>query len=186
MRKPLGSLAANALLALALFAFASACSSETDKGAKKAAQEKRVVFAPIKDCKLVLELVSSRTEFYRGDPEAKVTFRLRNEGLKPVTIYEWFAKEEDNIKLSYARCDDKSTESIPASFWVQCPAQGKPGDPRMPLDLYPRNTALVTVSLSGIKDFSSGSGAKSSYAISGELNLTSASAKSKPFIITFK
>jgi len=183
--RSLTRLASVSILCLGLLALAASCSSES-KAPKK--NDGKGFFAPIKDANLVLEVVSSRTEFFRDDAEAKITFSLRNDGLKPVTVFEWFAKESNNVRLSYAKCDDGDIDRIPASFWTPCKPPVQTGDyaPRMPLDLYPRNTALVSVPLSDIKELASKGPGKTSFAIKGELNLTSVSAKSKPFLITFK
>jgi hypothetical protein len=97
------------------------------------------------------------------------------------------AKEQDNIKISYARCEGGSPEALPKSAWQEHVPKPKT-PPRVPLDLYPRNSALIAVELGFIKDalLSGGTKGRTSYAIVAELNLDSVSAKSKPFIITFK
>jgi hypothetical protein len=175
-------LASCGLLALAL----AACSSEAAKTPRPASASQ--VFKPIQDCKLELELVTPQTEFFRGDVAPSITFRLRNAGLKPITIYEWISKEQDNIRILYARCDNGKPDSIPVSSWQVYEPKLKAPVARVPLDLCPRNTALVNVELSFIKDAlaTAASQGKVSYALIGELNLSSASARTKPFIMTFK
>lgn len=170
-----------AALALGLL---SACSSETAKAPKASHAQ---AFNVIKDCDLQLEVVTPETEFFRGDVAPSITFRLRNDGLKPVTVYEWMAKEQDNVKIHYAKCDG-APNRIPQSEWKLYEPKLKDPVMRLPLDLYPKNTALIKVELSFIKESlaSSSGGSRASYAIVGELNLKSVSAKSKPFIVTFK
>ena len=172
-------------LTLTVLAFASSCSSETGKPGKATAQNQ--LFAPIKDCAFSLEVVTPETEYFRGDVAPVITFRLRNIGLKPVTVYEWMVKEQDNIKITYARCDS-SPDRIPPSEWKTYEPKMKDPVPRQPLDLYPKNMALINVELSFIKDALASNSTKDrvSYAVVGELNLKSVSAKSKPFIVTFK
>lgn len=173
----------SALLAAALCA--ASCSSETAKTPKASGQTP--AFNVIKDCNLQLEVVTPETEYFRGDVAPSITFRLRNDGLKPVTVYEWMAKEQDNIKIHYAKCDG-TLNHIPQSEWKLYEPKLKEPLMRVPLDLYPKNMALIKTELSFIKDALAGSsdGGRVSYAVVGELNLKSVSAKSKPFIVTFK
>lgn len=170
---------------LAFLAVVASCSSETPKAAKAAAHTP--VFKVLKDCDLALEVVTPETEYFRGDVAPQITFRLRNMGLKPVTVFEWMAKEQDNIKIHYAKCDG-TLDRIPQSEWKLHEPKLKEPVPRTPLDLYPRNTALINVDLSFIKDALATAAPKGrvSYAVVGELNLKSVSARSKPFIVTFK
>jgi hypothetical protein len=190
MRKT-AALAALPLLALLALCLAPGCSSETGKPVAKGAAGgvARSVFPPIADCNLELELVSPQTEFFRGDVAPTITFRLKNSGLKPVTVREWMAKERDNIKILYARCDGYAKpESVPASEWKAYAPKLKDPVMRMPLDLFPRNATLVSVDLAFLKDAlaSKEPQGKASYALVGELNLSSVSAKTKPFVLTFK
>ena len=161
------------------------CSSEAAKAGKVSAQAP--AFEVIKDCNLLLEVVTPETEYFRGDVAPSITFRLRNAGLKPVTVFEWMAKEQDNVKIHYAKCDG-SLDRIPQSEWKIYEPKLKDPVIRVPLDLYPRNTALINVDLSFIKESPATATptGRVSYVVVGELNLKSVSAKGKPFIVTFK
>jgi hypothetical protein len=147
----------------------------------------RMIFEKIRDCELSLEVVSPRTEYYRGETDATITLRLKNVGLKPVTIREWFLHEPDNVRLLYARCEGKP-EDLPESAWRKCVPSIREPVPRLPLDLNPNNMALLTANLDFLKEMGDSAMAspKASYAVVGELNLTSVSARTKPFIITVK
>ncbi len=169
------------LIPLAALLALPGCSPEP-KAKKASAPE----FRPLKDCKLLLEVVSPRAEYYRGEEGATITFRLRNVDMKRICIPEWMAKEEDNVRLLYARCD-KGLEHVAKEDWRLCAPELKEPVPRIPLDLNPNNAALVGARMKFLKlpGVADGKG-RSAYAVIGELNLKSVPLRSEPFVITVK
>ena len=87
-----------ALFAAVLTVLTVSCSSEQDP--KK---EKHVVsaarFPKLKDYSLELSVVTPRKEYYAGEENVKITFSLKNVGLTPVTLDEWYMFESANINV---------------------------------------------------------------------------------------
>ena len=177
-----------ALFAAALTVLAVSCSSEQDP--KK---EKRVVsaarFSKLKDYIIVLSVVTPHKEYYAGEENVKITFSLKNVGLTPVTLDEWYMFESANINVYYAPGTLAQTASLPEEQWKQSPTydrKRKRINLRSPLVLNPgTNHALVVVPLTFLKDLRD-AGRHVPYTIKGKLNLQSVDVESVPFEITVK
>ncbi len=177
-----------ALFAAVLTVLTVSCSSEQDP--KK---EKHVVsaarFPKLKDYSLELSVVTPRKEYYAGEENVKITFSLKNVGLTPVTLDEWYMFESANINIYYAPGTLAQTASLPEEQWKQSPTydrKRKRINLRSPLVLNPgTNHALVVVPLTFLKDLRD-AGRHVPYTIKGKLNLQSVDVESVPFEITVK
>ncbi len=167
---------------------ASSCSSEQDS--KK---EKQVIsavrFPKLKDYSLELSFVTPRREYYAGEENVKITFSLKNTGLKPIILREWYMLESANVNLYYAPGTLEQTASLPEDQWKQSPtydAKRKRINQRSPLILDPeKNRALVAVPLVFLKDLKD-AGRHVTYTVRGKLNLQSVDVESSPFEIIVK
>jgi len=99
---------------------------------------------------LILEKMTSQVEFKAGtDPV--ITYRLVNLGLKRIIVYEWFMKEADNISLYYIPWEE-GMKIPPFKEWKEIKPDVGEKPRRMTLDLHPRNSTLIDVKFSFIKD----------------------------------
>jgi hypothetical protein len=99
---------------------------------------------------IVLEKMTPEVEFKAGT-EPKITYRLANLGLKRIVVYEWFMKEADNICLYYIPWED-GMKIPPFKEWKEIKPDVGEKPRRMTLDLHPRNSTLIDVKFSFIKD----------------------------------
>jgi len=152
------------------------------KGVTKAEDIKNLKFPKIKKYNVELECVSPIREFKAGKP-AKMTFRLRNYALKPLIIYEWYAKESNNIRLYYVPWKAKMKKP-PKDQWIPIiPKIGKKPK-RLSMELTHRSSVLLDVDLPFIKDMKTDH--IQTFVIFTELNLTSISTKSQMIKIEVK
>ena len=155
---------------------------------------------------LVLEVVSPRAEYYAGEEDQSITFRLQNQDLKPVRIHDWKMNETDNLILYRAFLEEgASAESLPDSAWVQVWPVVRAGEEgasrekgqssalhalqqrRTPLLLNPDTATLITIPMTFLKDVKlSHPGERLRFALRGELNLNTLEQKSGIFEITVK
>ena len=145
-----------------------------------------VVFPPIKDCKISLEIISTRCDFYAGE-EAQLTLRLKNIGQKQLVVYEWMLNEPDNIRLSYAPSAAPGLSPAEEKWKHEEPLLEHPVK-RTPMTLNPGNSAVISVPMKFIaameaKDVAGGS---RHYMVFCELNLKSITARTAPFPISVK
>ena len=164
------------------------CSPEQEQKKSKATVS-AVRFPKLKDYSLELAVISPRKEYYAGDENVTVTFSLKNTGLTPVSLNEWYMFESANINVYYAPGTIAQTVSLPDNQWKQSPTYDKNKkriNMRSPLVLNPgTNQALVVVPLAFLKEIKDG-GKRVPYTIRGELNLQSVDVKSAPFEIIIK
>lgn len=161
------------------------CSSETPK--KPSPGD---MYPKLRAYSLQLSVVSTRAEYYAGEESGAITFSMKNIGLKPLFISEWHVLESANINLFYVQCDaNADPEKIADDKWKKSPTYNKEDKNsigRLPLALNPNNAVLMKVPLDFLKDIKDVGGKRMTYAVRGELNLTSIQLKSKPFLITIK
>ncbi|MBO7147699.1 MAG: hypothetical protein J6W81_08130 [Lentisphaeria bacterium] len=173
------------ILLAGVLVFTAGCSSEqTPKPGKY--RKNNFYFPKLKDYSLQLSLLTSRREYYAGEENVVLTFSLKNTGLKPVTIAEWYAYEPANIKLFYR---PGGTENN-SEKWLASPTfdpQKRSLQNRSPLTLKPSTTqALVQVPAAFLKKLNNKNGKKVTYSIYAELNLHSVTVKSIPAEIYIK
>jgi len=99
---------------------------------------------------VVLEKMTSQVEFKAGT-EPKITYRLANLGLKRIIVYEWFMKESDNISIYYTPWVD-GMKIPPFKEWTEVKPKTGEKPRRMTLDLHPRNSTLIDIEYSFVKD----------------------------------
>lgn len=190
--KGLSGILPGAFLALFIstlfLSFCTSCAPDEPRKRKRSRYAK-TVFRPLKDYSLVLLHMTSKTIFLPEDDDARITFALRNTGLKPVTIKEWRMNESSNVKIWYAPGKISETKNIPFAAWKSSrtfdPAD-KYVNMHNPLILNPSdNWALIDVPLTFIKQVRH-AGQRQYFTIIAELNLTSVKVKSAPVEITVK
>lgn len=166
---------------------AVSCSSEPEPKSRKL--HSGVQYPKLKDYSLNLSIVSSRKEYYAGEENARITFSLKNTGLTPVTLNEWYMNESVNIRLYYAPGTLAETARLAPDQWKISPTfdpKKKRITQRSPLVLNPdTNHALVMAPLTFLRELKDG-GTRRPYTIRGELNLQSVDVKSAPFEILVK
>ena len=150
---------------------------------KKSEDFNRVYFPKIKNYDVELDCVSYLRSFKAGD-DVKLTFRLTNFDIKPLVIYEWFAKEANNIRLYYIPWH-KGMKKPEASEWIPIIPDVGSKPERSSLELKYKNNVLIDVPLPFIKELKPERDVRH-YIIYAELNLNSISAKSKYIKITIK
>ena len=146
------------------------------------------VFHKLKDYSLQLSLLSSKREFYAGDDQVKLTFALKNTGLRPVTIYEWHTCEAANIRLYY-RAGKAGEKAAPESWKISAAFDPNKVDlkSRSPLTLNPgNNKALIQIPAAFLKEISNRSGRKTPYTLRAVLNLQSVTVESEETEIYIK
>ena len=167
------------LFALGILLMAG-CSSENGK--KSEAQKE--VFVP-KNFNLKLEVISPRREYYAGELEQEITFRLKNDDLAQADIPDWSAKETDNISLYYMF--GEADANTPKSAWKQVwPLPGATPAYCSPLILNPGNSALIQMPLDFLKEVKPEPGKTQKITLRAELNLKSIVPKNTTCEITLK
>jgi hypothetical protein len=152
------------------------------KGVTKAEDIKNLKFPKIKKYNVELECVSPIREFTAGKP-AKMTFRLRNYAVKPLIIYEWYAKESNNIRLYYVPWKPKMKKPT-KDQWIPIIPKIENKPKRLSMELTHRSSVLLDVDLPFIAKIKSDH--IQYFVIFVELNLTSISTKSQMIKIEVK
>ena len=98
----------------------------------------------------VLEKMSSQVEFKAGT-EPSVTYRLINLSLKRLIVYEWYMNEANNITIYYTPWEE-GMKLPPFKEWKKISQKVGDKPRRMTLDLHHRNSTLVNVKYSFIKN----------------------------------
>jgi hypothetical protein len=185
MKKRINNNYIKVMLALFLFTSYSVYAQDVTKkvkGVTKAEDIKNLKFPKIKKYNVELECVSPIREFKAGQP-AKMTFRLRNYSLKPLIIYEWYAKESENIRLYYIPWTPKMKKPKKDQWFSIIPKIAEKPK-RLSMELTHRSSVLLDVDLSFIKEMKTDR--IQSFIIFTELNLTSISARSQMIKIEVK
>lgn len=177
------------LIAASLFLFLfllNGCSSDKRRGTPLRAENK---YPKQTNYKLKLDIISTKGSFRIGTSHESVRFSLKNIGANNLTIPDWKMHEPENIRLYYAECQPGGSTRVPEESWKESPrsmirnASGQYIDvPRFCFDLSPNNAVLIDVPLYFLKHLKKGG----TYALRGELDLDSVSAKSAPVEIIVK
>ncbi len=178
IRNPILLLSAAVLLAA--MSLLTACSSDE----RKSARSKENKYPKLTNYTLKLDIISTRGNYRRGEANPVVRFSLKNAGANQLSIHEWKMHEQENIRVLYAECPEAGQATrIPENQWKESERNLlKTEVPRYPLELAPNNGVLVDVPLNFIRNASR----SGRYAIRGELDLDSVSAKSAPIEIVVK
>ena len=162
------------------------CSSDKKRGTPLRAENK---YPKQTNYKLKLDIISKKASFRVGAKNGKVRFSLRNIGANNLTIPDWKTHEPENIRLYYAECKPGGATRVPEDAWKESPrsmirnAAGQYIDvPRFCFDLSPNNAVLIDVPLHFLKHLKKGG----TFALRGELDLDSVTAKSTPIEIIVK
>ena len=160
------------------------CSCSTQQRQRTNIPEEQIHYPKIKGYSISLTPVTPRREFYAGE-EVNIIFQLRNTGTKKLVIYEWRAKENENVRIYYTPYK-KNIKRLPKRQWLSI--KPETWGPHATLVLNPRNAVLVSKKLPFIKNISSASLPKTgrNFYLFAELNLKSISARSEVMLITVK
>lgn len=146
--------------------------------------DRQTVFKKVEGCKLSLECLSPSRTFYAGQA-AVLTFGLRNNGSKTVTILEWKKDERDNIAIHHVPYEEGQTRP-PESGWTTRKSNADETVRRAALDLAPGNKVLVDVDLGFVGELSCADGKTKSFWVYGSLDLTSVTANSQVMLMRVK
>ena len=170
-------------IAVLLFSCAvfCACSSEDKKRGQENPEQK---YPKLRNYTLDLSIISTRGNYRRSDVNPILRFSVRNAGANQLSIHEWKMHEQENIRVLYAECPEPGQATrIPEDRWKESERNLlKTNVPRYPLELAPNNGVLVDVPLNFIRKTERAG----RYAIRGELDLDSVSARSAPIEIVVK
>lgn len=175
------------LLCSATAVFLGSCKSEPQEAAGKrfdTGKPYTEVLHKLKGYSISLQIASAPKVFKAGE-ETVVTYKLTNNGKKPLIIYEWMMNEEDNISL-YHTVYSPDIKTFDKNAWNGNIPKTAEHPKRAPLTLNPNNSVFIEKKLKFIKDISPvelpESGTK--YLLIAELNLSTVSARSQAVIIT--
>ena len=143
--------------------------------------DNQTFFKKINDCKLSLECLSPSRTFYAGQT-VTLTFGLKNLDDKKITIFEWKAREADNLVLHYALAA-AGQQRAPEKGWETLKAQPEGTVRRTALDLAPGNQVLVDVELGFVREMLLADGKPRTYWVYASLDLASVSCECPPFTI---
>ena len=103
---------------------------------------------------LILECGRVRMDYVSGKKGQKMTFVLKNRGLTPVSIDEWYMDDSENVRLFYARCEKGKASEVKESDW-RCgwPLKQKAPGRHMPVCLNPNQGLLLDVPMEFLKNF---------------------------------
>ncbi|MGE4565531.1 MAG: hypothetical protein AB7F32_11720 [Victivallaceae bacterium] len=132
---------------------------------------KKKDFPVLEDCQL--EFVSVGPLNFKTGEAVKLSFALRNKGLKPVRIPEWRMNETDNIRIYCQNWLPNSGDKPDPNLWVRIDDEVKQPELRYTLELMPDNQAIVTRKLDFADSLVISTGAERRYFIRAELNLKS-------------
>jgi hypothetical protein len=142
------------LLTVSLWLFSISVNAEEKKGRvitmKKSEEFKHVYFPKIENYDIELECVSPIRSFNAGE-KAIMTFRLKNFSLKPLVIYEWYAKEANNLRFFYVPWS-KGMKKPSKGDWVPIIPDVAEKQQRRSLELKYKNSVLIEADLSYIKE----------------------------------
>ena len=162
------------------------CSSDKRRGTPLRAENK---YPKQTNYKLKLDIISTKGSFRLGAVSESVRFSLKNIGANNLTIPDWKMHEPENIRLFFAECQPGGAARVPEDAWKESPrsmirnSSGQYIDvPRFSFELAPNNAVLIDVPLFFLKHLKKGG----TYALRGELDLDSVSAKSAPVEIIVK
>lgn len=169
---------------LSLSAVFSGCSDEEEKPEKKPVVPVAKLYPAIKDHKMVLDIISTRGDYYIAETLPMIRFQFRNDGLSKVEIPEWKSRERENIRIQYAECPESGgSVRIPEHLWKESPRTVFPGDcPRYPLILEPKNSIIMELPLKFIGNLTR----PGRYAVRGVMDLSSLNVKSVPVELNIK
>ena len=136
---------------------------------KKADEFKKLYFPKIKKYSVRVECVSYEREFTAGT-SPKMTFRLKNLSTKPLLVYEWFMRENLNLKIYYTPWTEHMRKPKKEDWLVIAP-EIPPKAKRMPLQLDPGNSVYIDKLLTFISKLKLTE--PSEFIVYAELNLTS-------------
>jgi len=175
------------LLCSATAIFLGSCKTEPQEAAGKrfdTGKPYTEVLHKLKDYSLSLQVASAPKTFKAGQ-EAVVTYKLTNNGKKPLVIYEWMMNEEDNIAL-YRIVYSPDIKTFDKNAWDGDIPKTAEHPKRSPLTLNPNNSVFIEKKLKFIKNIGPvelpESGIK--YLLIAELNLSTVSVRSQAVIIT--
>jgi len=133
-------------------------------------------FKKLTGYKVALDCASQDRFFIAGDLP-KLTFRLTNLGKKDLLVYEWYERENSNIRLYYYKLDAGMDSPPPLKeFTPIIPMVGdKPA--RMTLDLKPKTSVLISTFLTFVRVVQVKKA--TTFLLFAELNMKSISARSK-------
>lgn len=179
------------LSGLVFLLFFSSCAPEEKGGWIKNGTKttRKEIFRKLKDYSLALIIMTPQRTYIPESKTAKVVFALKNTGPARITIKEWRMCESSNIRIKYAPGTLEETAKLPLSKWKDSPTYD-PSDRYAeiynPLSLNPvDNHALIEVPLTFVRNVKN-RGRRQYFTVIAELNLTSVSAKSEPFLVTVK
>ena len=140
----------------------------------------KVKYTPVKHDGLELK-VFGRNEFQAGRP-ASVTFALSNNGVKKVSIPEWYSNEPDNIGL-FVQPTQPGVFEPDERKWVQLTFDFKEPIMHYPITLFPGNQALVSKNLDFVEKMMIPAGEERYFFLRAELTLESLSLSTKTVLI---
>ena len=103
---------------------------------------------------LSLECGRVRMDYVSGKKGQKMTFVLKNRGLTPVAIDEWYMDDAENVRLYYARCEKGKSAEVKEEDW-KCgwPLKRKEPGRHMPVCLNPNQGILLDVPMAFLRNF---------------------------------
>ena len=132
----------------------------------------------------------SNSRYEAGTPGQKMQFKLSNAMLdRPVSIEEWFARDDENIKIFVAPCEKGASASVRKEDWKQIhPYIVKKGQKnrkhnKSPVTLNPNNAVLLEVDLKFLENYKLGSKPSQNLAVRAELDLLTVEAAADIFEI---
>ena len=165
------------LLIPSLFFVSLFCSCSQEESAEPHTLDEPTHYKKIQ-ADLTLECGLIRQDYVSGRKGQQMTFVLKNRGLTPVSIDEWFMDDADNVRLYYARCEKGKSSEIKESDWKRgWPLKHRTPGRHMPVCLNPNQGLLLDVPMAFLKSFSQ-KNAVDYIAVRVELALTSVSLQS--------
>lgn len=140
----------------------------------------RTYYEPIAGAKLELSVVGSR-QLVSGIDDS-ITFRLTNLG-GDLQIPEWYAKDIDNLIVSYQPWLPGTEEPIASNWQTLTPVIVEP-IVRFPLTIPTKSSVLIRAGLPFLENIQVTPGKERRFFIKAELNLRSINAQSKVFGIS--
>lgn len=147
-RSPIYHLAAVLSLPLILFC---GCTQEETVGSHS--QEGPARYKKVQ-ADLSLECGRVHKNYVSGKKGQKMTFVLKNHGLTPVSIDEWYMADQENVRLFYARCEKGKASEVKESDWKRgWPLKEKEPGRHMPVCLNPNQGILLDVPMEFLRTF---------------------------------
>lgn len=103
---------------------------------------------------LSLECGRVPMNYVSGKKGQKMKFILKNRGLTPVSIDEWYMSDAENVRLFYARCEKGKASEVKDSDW-KCgwPLKEKAPGRHMPVCLNPNQGIFLEVPMEFLRNF---------------------------------